>query len=317
MSRINKDYFITIVEEGTLARAGEKLFISQSSLSQYIKRLESELGSVLFDRTESPMKLTYAGERYYDHLKKISQMEENIQRELLEISQQEAGRLKLGIALWRGACLLPDIYPAFHAKYPHAKLELFEGPSEKLEAALLRNEIDLAVMNLPHSLDYSKFACIPLFEEHLFLAVPTTMPLIQEYLKSCPRSSGIPVASMDLIRKLDLLILKPDQNLTKEVMHILGKHQITPNILLQTANLTTAINLVARGMGCTFVPEEGIHICLHPGQVTYMKLENTHHVWTLAAIFRKDAYLSALARNFIEELQTKMQNRQPTPEECV
>lgn len=59
------DYFITIAETGNLTKAAEILYVSQPSLSQYLKRLENSLGAELFDRNSSPLRLTYAGEKYY------------------------------------------------------------------------------------------------------------------------------------------------------------------------------------------------------------------------------------------------------------
>ena len=59
------DYFITIAETGNLTKAAEILYVSQPSLSQYLKRLKNSLGAELFDRNSSPLRLTYAGEKYY------------------------------------------------------------------------------------------------------------------------------------------------------------------------------------------------------------------------------------------------------------
>ena len=57
------DYFITIAETGNLTKASEILYVSQPSLSQYLKRLEKSLGLELIDRNTSPLRLTYAGEK--------------------------------------------------------------------------------------------------------------------------------------------------------------------------------------------------------------------------------------------------------------
>ena len=61
----NYEYFVAIVDEGSLTKAAEHLYVSQPSLSQYLKRLEASLGVELFDRSTSPLRLTYTGERYY------------------------------------------------------------------------------------------------------------------------------------------------------------------------------------------------------------------------------------------------------------
>lgn len=100
----NYEYFAAIVEAGSLTRAAEQLYISQPSLSQYVKRLEANLGVELFDRSTSPLRLTYTGERYYQYVLQLMKLDENVRREFQDIKNQTSGRLRLGVALWRGAC---------------------------------------------------------------------------------------------------------------------------------------------------------------------------------------------------------------------
>ena len=107
----NYEYFVAIVDEGSLTKAAEHLYVSQPSLSQYLKRLEANLGVELFDRSASPLRLTYTGERYYQYVLQMMKLDENIRREFQDIKNQTSGRLRLGVALWRGACLLPDVFP--------------------------------------------------------------------------------------------------------------------------------------------------------------------------------------------------------------
>ena len=58
------EYVLTINEERSFSKAAKKLFISQPSLSQYINRLESQLGVTIFDRNTIPLSLTFEGELY-------------------------------------------------------------------------------------------------------------------------------------------------------------------------------------------------------------------------------------------------------------
>ena len=80
-----------------------------------------------------------------------------------------------------------------------------------------------------------------------------------------------------------------------------------PDILLETGNLTTAINLAAQGMACVFVPEEGAKVCQHPGAVTYFAVDSPDLVWDLAAVYRKDTYLTRLSQLFIEVMKQRLQ----------
>ena len=100
----NYEYFVSIVEAGSLTKAAERLYVSQPSLSQYLKRLETNLGVELFDRSTSPLRLTYTGERYYQYVLQLMKLDENVRREFQDIQNQISGRLRIGVALWAPAC---------------------------------------------------------------------------------------------------------------------------------------------------------------------------------------------------------------------
>lgn len=305
MRENERSYFEAIVETGNLTRAAEKLYVSQPYLSQYLKKLENTLGVTLFDRSCSPIKLTYAGERYYHHILQMNRMKENMRKELQDIQSETVGKLRLGVALWRGACLLPDVFPDYHKAYPNIKLELTEGHSAFLKAALMNERIDIAVINLPHALDYGNLLCEMICRERILLAAPSNHPAVQRVLQNCEWRQLYPVAPLEILREIPLISTKQGQNLTHEIMYTLGKHNIEPDILLETANLTTGINLAAKGLGCVFVPEEGAKVCVRPEHVTYFLTDKEDILWDLAVLYRQDSYLSKAARLFIDMAKAK------------
>ena len=171
----------------------------------------------------------------------------------------------------------------------------------------MNDKIDLAVMNLPRTLDYNKLTCEIICEERILLAAPTHHPYVRDLLADCSTFEGYPLAPLELLEHIPLILTKPGQNLTHEVRHMLGKNHIEPDILLETGNLTTAINLTAQGIACTFVPEEGAKVCQHPGAVTYFVTNSSELVWDLAAVYRKDTYLTHLSQLFIEVMKQQFQ----------
>lgn len=301
------EYFLAIVDEGGLTKAAEKLFIAQPSLSQYLKRLEESIGVKLFDRNTSPLRLTYAGQKYYRYAQQMVTLEKNIQREFQDLDNQTSGDLRLGIALWRGACLLPDVFPDFHSKYPNIHLILTEGPANVMESCIMNEKIDLAIMNTHQGLDSSKLTIEKIYEERILLAIPSSSPVIEKF-STGKRNGGYPVISIEVLTYLPIIMTKPGQNLTKQIRYALSNLQIEPNILLEFGNLTTAINLAARGMGCAFVPEEGAKVCQHPGKITYFAVDSPHLVWDLSAVYKRDIYLPNIARLLIDEIKETFQN---------
>ncbi len=303
----NYEYFLAIVRAGSLTRATEQLYVSQPSLSQYVRRLEASLGVELFDHSTSPLRLTYAGERYYQYLLQLHALSENVRREFQDIQDQEGGQLRLGVALWRGACLLPDVFPSFHARYPGIRLELTEDRAEVLLAGLHSSRLDLAVLNLPTPLKDPNLAAETIFPERILLAAPAGHPYVRELLAGQAPEGDYPHTTLEMLRHFPLISTKSGQGLTYAVSQALAQAQITPDLLMETANLTTAINLAAAGMACTFVPEEGAKVCQHPGQLAYFAVDAPGFQWDLAAVYRKDTHLLHIARLFMDALKQQWQ----------
>lgn len=297
------EYFISIVENGSLTRAAEKLYVSQPYLSQYLKRLEQNLGVELFDHTTSPLRLTYIGEQYYHYVRQVIKLSDQVRKEFHDAQNSESGRLRLGTALWRGSCLLPDIYPAFHEKYPKIHLELTEAKSADLENALLSDKLDLAIMNLHQNFPYHKLSCETVFEERILLAVPSDSHYAKELLENCSYHGTFPCAPIECLSRLPLILTKPGQNFTHVINYALAKNNIEPNILLETANLTTAINLAATGIACTLVPAEGVRAYSYDGRITYFVIDIPELIQPVSVVYQKNSTPTRLAQLFIDTLK--------------
>lgn len=106
-------YVEMIAEMKSISRAAQKLYISQPALTKSLARLEQELGVRLFDRSSTPIRLTYAGERYLQGMKNIAAMKYQLDKELEEIADMRKGRLVIGIPDTRSQRWLPHIVPPF------------------------------------------------------------------------------------------------------------------------------------------------------------------------------------------------------------
>ncbi len=82
MSLDKLDYILAIAEEQTLTRAAKKLYVSQPTLTNYINKLEEELGVKLFDRSVTPVQVTRAGALYIEKMKRIQQESDNLKHAL-------------------------------------------------------------------------------------------------------------------------------------------------------------------------------------------------------------------------------------------
>ena len=99
-------------------KGAESLFISQPSLSRFIKDLENRLGVTLFQRINNRLILTYAGEKYVETAKKITELYARLEQELSGVNNELSGRLRIGCAMLRMAYNMPAILKTFINRYP-------------------------------------------------------------------------------------------------------------------------------------------------------------------------------------------------------
>ena len=118
MSLREFQYVIAIAEEGSISKAARRLHIAQPSLSLYLQRLEQRLETPLFDRNTIPMTLTSAGELYVGKARKILGLEQELHRELHDMSDMKKGHVTLGMTVYWSLRFLPKVLPVFHSLYP-------------------------------------------------------------------------------------------------------------------------------------------------------------------------------------------------------
>ena len=137
-------YFIAIAEERSISKAAERLFMAQSSLSQFLGILENNVGSKLFIRTSRGVCLTQEGELMLQYAYKTLAEYRSVQNEIKDIKQLKSGRVIMGISTFRGSYLLPPVLNAFRLEHPDVKVEIVEQNSMALEQMILAGGIDIA-----------------------------------------------------------------------------------------------------------------------------------------------------------------------------
>lgn len=162
-------YLISIAEEGTFTAAAEKLYISQSALSQQVKSMERELGVPLFDRSRNRLQFTDAGELLHKRAKRIVKEVDDAKIAIDELEKLFRGNLKIGVVQTVNAYLIPQVVSSFSTKFPNIQLRIQELSATQVEEKLYRHELDMGISFKPA--DYPELQFEKLFEEELQLIV--------------------------------------------------------------------------------------------------------------------------------------------------
>ncbi len=138
------EYFTAVVEEGNFYLAGEKCHISQSAISQQIKKLEDEIGVKLLDRHNRSFTLTKAGEHFYQKSVVIMSDIEKLVRDTKRINSTTA-TLRLGYYTGYLGDELTSAIADFSQKQPSVSIEIVSGSHEQIFNALENKSVDLAL----------------------------------------------------------------------------------------------------------------------------------------------------------------------------
>lgn len=132
----NMNYVYEVYKEGSFSKAAEKLFISQPALSATVKKVEKKIGTPLFDRSRSPVRLTECGRKYIKIVEKIMEMEEEFAGYVSNLNELSTGSLSVGGTYLFAAYIFPGIFKKFQEMYPNVELRLIEGHTSQLEKKL-------------------------------------------------------------------------------------------------------------------------------------------------------------------------------------
>jgi len=240
---------LEVAKEGTFSAAAKRLFISQPSLSQCIKKIEGELGMQLFDRSQNPLQLTEAGRIYLRQAREMQRIRQKIIQQTADLSGMRMGNLCIGSSRTRSACFLMAPLIEFHRRFPGIHLMVKERPVEQLKEAVKSGEVDFALLYEP--LDAHDFQQVPLLEERILLAVPMDHPFAGQVSGLQPQP--YPVISFARFQQEPFIKLQNTRCMAAVYDRLCRQTQTEPDVVLEANSILDAAEFCAAGMGATLV----------------------------------------------------------------
>lgn len=142
-------YVVTLADEGSISRAAKRLYMAQSSLSQFLQQYEADLGVTLFLRTSKGLSPTAAGTLFIENARSILYHYRLVRSEMYDMEHLQKGRIIFGISSFRGSYMLPPLLKRFYDTYPNISVDIVEANSMTLEEKILEGLVDLALVALP------------------------------------------------------------------------------------------------------------------------------------------------------------------------
>jgi len=233
-------YFHAVGTFLSVSLAAEHLYISQPSLSNTLKALESEFGVTLFNRRHHGMELTAEGRILFNMCDRLLENAQQIENVMLDLGKKKK-TIRIGIPPMIGLLFLPDIYEKFLKENPDIKLEITEGGKAELLQKLESEYLDIAI--LPHNRP---------FEDSFSAQSVTKLEIVCCVSVKSELSKLVCVGPKDLLNT-PVVLFKNNFFQTEEIKKWYFYENITPNVLLQTDQLSTMINMVSKNISAGFM----------------------------------------------------------------
>jgi LysR family hydrogen peroxide-inducible transcriptional activator len=237
-------YLVAVADTRHFGKAAARCFVSQPTLSGQIRKLEDELGVMLFERTNRSVEITPAGEVILAHARLILEQADLIQQLARAQRDPLAGPLRVGVIPTLSPDLMPLILLPLKKRHPQMKLVLSEELTDALLERLRNHEIDGALLATP--VEEPDLESLALFDEPFWIAYPRKHPF---YTRER-------ITLRDL-RDEQLLLLSEGHCLADQALEVcrLRERQTQGDMDdLRAASLETLIQLVGAGFGVTLVP---------------------------------------------------------------
>lgn len=233
-------FIVALAKARNFRKAAEACFVSQPALSLAVKKLEDELGVLLFERNRNDVTMTAIGERVIEQATLAIEEANRVKEIARQGNNQLAGPLRLGVIHSVGPYLLPEIIPILRQTAPEMPLIVEENITSNLETQLKNGVIDVAIIALPFELPGIK--TLPLYEEEFVVVVPS----VHEW------ASRDAVSASELADE-KVLLLNSGHCFSNQVLQACPRLSQKGEIL-QGNSLDTIRNMVASNLGLTVLP---------------------------------------------------------------
>lgn len=240
------EYIVAVERHGSFRQAAKSCFVTQPTLSMQIQKLEEELGVLIFDRSEQPIRATPIGRRVIEQAAVVLTQTQRITAIIDETKETLEGELRLGVIPTMAPYMLPLFLPVFANDFPRLRLHVEESKTDDIVIALRRGHLDVGLLATP--LDEALIDEHPIFVEPFYVYAAESSEL----------ASRAEISEADLAGER-MLLLTEGHCLRTQMEQVCGArdaelHREGGSLDFESGSIETLCRLVERGLGYTVIP---------------------------------------------------------------
>lgn len=277
--------FITVCDKLNMTAAAESLFLSQPAVSQAISELEKHFGVRLFERLSKKLYLTKAGNSLLYYARYIIQMNSQAEKEMRLINKRNF--IRIGASVTIGAYILPKLILKFKELNSENTVEVIEDNTAKIEELILRDQLDLALVE----------------------GETTSPDLIRksfmedELVLICGASHRF--AAMTSVNPHELetepfIVREKESGTRKKFEEVMAEKELSWHASWTCNNVDSIKMAVAAGLGVSVISKFAVINEVCSGQLCNKEIDGLHFNRHYKMIYHKDKYLSPAMQRFIK-----------------
>src|SRR5689334_16002472 len=237
------EYFVAVAEEASFTRAAARVHVAQPGVSAQVRRLESELGQRLLDRSGRTIRLTEAGAAVLPFARAALDAVTNARLAVDELAGLVRGQVTIGMVSGCALPVLAELLAGFRKQYPGVAISLTEDTSDRLAEMLGDGRLDLALIGVAGE-PVDGISTAVLIDEELVAAVAPGHPL-----------AGKETVTVKALRDVPLVSLPRGTGVRAALDAACAAAGFEPRIVFEASALPMVVTMAAQGLGLAVVPE--------------------------------------------------------------
>ncbi len=293
------EYIAEIAGQESISKAAARLYLSQPTLTKFLKKIEAEFETPLFYRVGKKMLPTPAGQACVEKARQIIELNEQLNKQVASLRQQDHGYVRIGTSASRGEFFVSRVLPLMTKRFPEACFTLALEAKADLMRRLENDELDIIFVNNSSERPYLDY--VDIAREEMVLVVPEGHRLLDKAV-DCPE---YPYPYVPLADWADYPFIMADIKMnTGQYARMLFEHyDRTPRTVLEVASLQFIYSAVRQNIGITIAPSMPLEQPDH-AQLHYLSFEDDRQIqWHFTAITKAQMGRRKLLEELVETVK--------------
>jgi DNA-binding transcriptional LysR family regulator len=280
------EVFLCVARERRFSRAAEKLYRTQSAVSQTVQKLEQEVGEPLFDRSSRDGLLTDAGRVLQEYAEKLLNLRHDAQEALLELRELQKGKLAIAANEFTALYLLP-VLAEFRRRHPMIRITVRRALGSRIPDDVLKHDVEFGVLS--YEPEEPQLNSTVVYLDELAFVVPPSHPLAS--------AGEANIRQLGAESFVAHIVASPYR---EKVIEAFRRHKTPLHMDVELPTLQAIKRFVAMGNGVALVPEISVHNEIERGELIRVAVRDLQFERKLRLVYRHETTLSHAGRAFLQ-----------------